>query len=243
MHLLTDGEEIPFDLKDVRTVFFALDDPDRLEEAQRELGEKVAALEGSVEDRSNPVAAVRDLRLLQASDSPETREIGQVLAAVSDIRDEVRGLAAAQAGVTVGTWQGRETGARGTGTGNASRNVERRIEHLVGQTLTTSDIAKLLELPVPLVEQAITRLEKRSALFPEKTAYGAQSRSDRFQRRQPGAPRYQTSSAGTPATEIQSPRPAMVRQGSPTFEPCKVNTGTTSNLAAISHGLAMRSLH
>jgi hypothetical protein len=93
IHILTDGEVIPFDVKDVRTVLYALDDPDRLEEARQQLESAVTEIEKSPdEDTKNPISVVRRFRLLEASGDPGTVEIGEVLAAVANLRDEVRSL-------------------------------------------------------------------------------------------------------------------------------------------------------
>lgn len=86
------GKDIPFDLKDVRTVFYDLHDPDKLEAAQEELELKVAAIEASTEPVRNPITVTRNVTLLQQSEDPEHQAAGAVLAAVSDLRDEMRSL-------------------------------------------------------------------------------------------------------------------------------------------------------
>ena len=93
IHILTDGEVIPFDLKDVRTVFYALDDPDRLDEARQQFDAAVTEIEKSPgEDMKNPVSLVRHLRLLEASGDPRAVEIGEILTAVANLGDQVRSL-------------------------------------------------------------------------------------------------------------------------------------------------------
>jgi DNA-binding transcriptional ArsR family regulator len=93
VHLITRGEEIPFDVANMRAVPYALDDPDILEEAQEELERKVSAIEASGwEAAPNPISAAKDVWLLRGSDQPEVRQTGELLAAVGELRDEVRGL-------------------------------------------------------------------------------------------------------------------------------------------------------
>lgn len=93
IHILTDGLAIPFDVKDVRTVYYALDDPDRLEDAKEKFELAVAEIEKTPnEDTNNPVSIVRHLRLLEASDDPEAVQTGEVLSAIKDIRDQLRSL-------------------------------------------------------------------------------------------------------------------------------------------------------
>jgi DNA-binding transcriptional ArsR family regulator len=94
VHLITAGEEIPFDVANMRAVPYALDDPDALEAAQEELARKVESIEEAdwVAAR-NPISAAREVSLLQGSEQPEARATGDLLASVGDLRDEVRALA------------------------------------------------------------------------------------------------------------------------------------------------------
>jgi DNA-binding transcriptional ArsR family regulator len=93
IHLITAGEQIPFDVSNMRAIQYALDDPDVLEEAQDELDRKVTAIETSDGEAAlNPITVARDVAFLRGSDNPKQREAGDILAAVSDLRDEVRSL-------------------------------------------------------------------------------------------------------------------------------------------------------
>ena len=90
---MTFGETIPFDIKDVRTVFYDLQDPDRLELAQQDLRQKVIAIEQNPGDVRNPITVARNVTLLQQSDDPADHDAGAVLAALNDVRDDIRALA------------------------------------------------------------------------------------------------------------------------------------------------------
>jgi hypothetical protein len=93
VHLITAGQEIPFDVANMRAVQYALDDPDALELAQAELARKVKAIEeNDWKAASNPISSARDVWLLQESEQPELREAGALLAAMGEVRDEVRAL-------------------------------------------------------------------------------------------------------------------------------------------------------
>lgn len=93
VHLITAGETIPFDVAQMRAVTYALDDPDLLEEAQDELRRKMAAIEQSDDKPAiNPITVVREVGILRSSDAPDIREAGNVLAALNDIRDQLRSL-------------------------------------------------------------------------------------------------------------------------------------------------------
>jgi hypothetical protein len=96
--LMASGETIPFDLKDVRTVFYDLHDPDALERAQEELAQKARAIEENPGDVRNPITVARDVSLLQQSDDPDVQVAGAVLEGLNELRDEVRRLAAPAAG-------------------------------------------------------------------------------------------------------------------------------------------------
>jgi hypothetical protein len=93
VHLITVGEDIPFDVANMRAVPYALDDPDALEEAQEELARKVDAIEkADWIAASNPISVAREVSLLQGSEQPEARAAGDILAAVGELKDEVRAL-------------------------------------------------------------------------------------------------------------------------------------------------------
>lgn len=93
VHLITAGEEIPFDIANMRAVSYALDDPDLLEAAQEELDRKVKAIEAADWVAApNPISAAKNVSLLQESEQPEVRAEGDLLAAVNELRDEVRTL-------------------------------------------------------------------------------------------------------------------------------------------------------
>jgi hypothetical protein len=93
VHLITSGEEIPFDVANMRAVPYALDDPDALEAAQEELARKVKSIEeADWVAAPNPISAAREVSLLQSSEQPEARAAGDILSAVGELRDEVRAL-------------------------------------------------------------------------------------------------------------------------------------------------------
>jgi hypothetical protein len=172
VHLLTHGEAIPFDLKDVRTVFYALDDPDLLEAAQVELGEKVSAIEVDPNDVANPVAAVRDLRLLQTSDRPETRNIGEVLVGISELRDDLRSLSRRIGVIETSTtfpalYAGIGDGPALSGGGNMGQLMEDRILTLLETTskpLTLEAISDVVGFSPSAVEPVLRDLADRRAI-------------------------------------------------------------------------------
>lgn len=93
VHLITRGQEIPFDVANMRAISYALDDPDVLEQAQAELDRKVRAIEDNEwKAAPNPISAAQDVWLLRESEQPDVRATGELLGAFGDLRDEVRSL-------------------------------------------------------------------------------------------------------------------------------------------------------
>jgi hypothetical protein len=93
VHLITEGQEIPFDVSNMRAISYALDDPDTLQVAREELERKVEAIESNGwQAAANPISAARDVWLLQESEQPEVRKAGDLLASIGELRDEVRAL-------------------------------------------------------------------------------------------------------------------------------------------------------
>lgn len=89
--IIRDGTPLPFDIKDVRTVFYDLHDPDKLDDARDDLRKKVKALEKADPERlSNPITAARDIALLKKSTDPDKQTAGVVLAAIDDLGRELR---------------------------------------------------------------------------------------------------------------------------------------------------------
>lgn len=92
VHLIADGEDIPFDVANMRAVSYALSDPDLLSQAQTELRRKVEAIETATEHAPNPITAALDLQALRASDEPDKEVMGTMLTAIADLRLEVHSL-------------------------------------------------------------------------------------------------------------------------------------------------------
>jgi len=132
IHLITAGEQIPFDVANMRAVQYALDDPDLLEQAQEELDRKAAAIEENGGSTAlNPITVARDVSLLRESDKPELRHAGDVLAALHDLRDEVTAL-----GRRIN--DGRSTNADAMGAPSKAPRAEKA--RLIARTLAASEI-------------------------------------------------------------------------------------------------------
>jgi hypothetical protein len=149
VHLITKGQEIPFDVANVRAVPYALDDPDLLEEARDELGRKVKAIEGNdFKAAPNPISAARDVWLLRESEQPAVREAGDLLGALNDLRDEVRGLSRR---------------VDGAADGRKSSIPLREVRSVLSRhgPMRAASIAELLQVSTPMARSALQGLGRK----------------------------------------------------------------------------------
>lgn len=156
---MTHGQSIPFDLKDVRTVFYDLHDPDKLEAAQTELAQKARAIEENSGEVRNPITVARDVNLLQQSDDPETQVAGAVLSAVNDLRDEVRAI-----GRRI---DGASTRAKISDYVSPA-TAESRIRKLFrsdGASFTVDEVASRAGAPPDWIKARLTRLVDEGVIF------------------------------------------------------------------------------
>jgi hypothetical protein len=153
--LMTFGESIPFDLKDVRTVFYDLHDPDKLEAAQQELRQKVDAIEASPNDVRNPITVARNATLLQQSDDPDIQAAGAVLSAVSELRDEMRSLLRRHSAPEPDT---RVISPYSDGPEEAEDLIRVLFRRHAGDVFDTEDVAQYARAPLGWTKKALERL-------------------------------------------------------------------------------------
>lgn len=158
VHLITQGQEIPFDVANMRAVPYALHDPDVLEEAQDDLRRKVRAIEESdFEAAPNPVSAAHDVWLLRESEQPDVRQAGDLLASLNELRDEVRALSRRIEGPTPST--------RKSGDVSATRRwpvvtISETADALARlQPVSQNDLAASLGVEASLTGQALSKLQ------------------------------------------------------------------------------------
>jgi hypothetical protein len=89
-------QTIPFDVSQMRTVYFNLSDPDELEDACTELTRHVGALQGTDEIETPVKASLRLKQALESSD-PATAGNAEVLAALQGMRHEIERVRVSQA--------------------------------------------------------------------------------------------------------------------------------------------------
>jgi hypothetical protein len=158
IHLISQDQEIPFDVANMRAIPYALNDPDTLETAQEELERKVAAIEkGGWRAAPNPVSAARDVWLLKESEQPEVRQAGDVLAALGELRDEVRSL-----GRRVSS-QEDEPGSRTESLGSATKRVLAIVKQ--NDPISEDDLATRVPLSGRSLQAIVERLIGSQELY------------------------------------------------------------------------------
>lgn len=91
IHLCRAGETLPFDVGQLRVIFFAMGDPDSLEEAQERIRKQVTWLEGGgkIETAIQFVQAVEAFRTGQAKDEKMFDLLSKIGSSLSSIQSEV----------------------------------------------------------------------------------------------------------------------------------------------------------
>jgi hypothetical protein len=91
VQLITAGQTIPFDVGQMRTVYYNLADPDELEEAKNELARAVVFLQ-DVDEMETPVQASLGLKKALESSDPVIADNAAVLAELQAIRADMERL-------------------------------------------------------------------------------------------------------------------------------------------------------
>ena len=92
VQIIKTGEQIPFDVAGTRTIFVDHRDLDSVEEARREIKAQVEALEKGSAEIDTPISMALDLQMLRRSEDPEDRSLGEILAAISEVRTSVASI-------------------------------------------------------------------------------------------------------------------------------------------------------
>lgn len=91
IHLCRAGERLPFDVGQLRVIFFAMGDPDSLDEARERIRKQVGWLEGGgkIETAIQFVQAVEAFRTGQAKDEMMFELLSKIRSSLSSIQSEV----------------------------------------------------------------------------------------------------------------------------------------------------------
>ena len=91
IHMIKQGQELPFDVSQSRTIYFDHQDPDSEEAANKEIIKQIKALEQDPSAFDTPISVSLDLQAMRQSDKPEQRSMAEVLSAISELRRLILG--------------------------------------------------------------------------------------------------------------------------------------------------------
>ena len=126
-----DGEKLPFDLGQMRTIFFNHTDLKSASECRAEIQEHLRqALDGAVD---SPIATTLDIRALRAGDTVE-RSVAELVTNVDGLARQMSDLQ----GMTLALVE-RGVGSRGTGVGSAAEFAYERVRRLIEMAVARGD--------------------------------------------------------------------------------------------------------
>lgn len=86
VQIIRTGEQIPFDIAGMRAISVDHRDLESVDEAKREIKRQVEALERGSGEIDTPISMTLDLQILRRSEDPRDRSLGEILAAISEVR-------------------------------------------------------------------------------------------------------------------------------------------------------------
>ena len=92
VQLIRKGDTIPFDVAGTRTIHVDHRDLDSVDTAKNEIQAQVKSLELDASKLETPISVALDLQVLRASSNPEQRSMGDVLAAMTELRAAVASI-------------------------------------------------------------------------------------------------------------------------------------------------------
>lgn len=92
VQLIEIGENIPFDVGGVRTVFVNHHDLDSVERCKDELAQHLEVIARAKEPVETPISVAIDLQALRSSENPVEKSNAEILEALAEIRRDVRGI-------------------------------------------------------------------------------------------------------------------------------------------------------
>jgi hypothetical protein len=85
IQIMAKGEEIPFDVQDMRTISVDIHDLDSVEEARQQLSNQVDAIESGDFQMNTPISMALDLRARKESGDPGQRALADQLEAIAEL--------------------------------------------------------------------------------------------------------------------------------------------------------------
>ena len=93
IHLMKEGEGVPFDVAGTRIIFLDHTNLVSADQAKQKIVEQIESLENDPLSLENPISVSVDLQHLRQSEVPQERSLGDLLSAVSDVRNGLSNLA------------------------------------------------------------------------------------------------------------------------------------------------------
>lgn len=94
IHLIEEGERIPFDVANTRTIYVNHRDLDSVESAKNEIINQIKSLEEDAGNIETPFSVSLELQALRQSEKPEERSLADLVAVVSNINTDLGKLGA-----------------------------------------------------------------------------------------------------------------------------------------------------
>jgi len=92
IHIIYEGEALPFDIKDYRTVQYSMESFDAYEQAKKDLATQVTAIEAEGYTVSNPITKARGHQMLTSSADPQAQILADLVRQVADLSGKVNKL-------------------------------------------------------------------------------------------------------------------------------------------------------
>ena len=89
IQIMAEGEEIPFDVQDMRTIAMDIHDVDSVAEAKEALSGQLDAIEKREFQMNTPISVAMDLSAYRNSDDLESRALADVLEAIGQLKTAV----------------------------------------------------------------------------------------------------------------------------------------------------------
>jgi hypothetical protein len=90
IQLIAAGEELPFDVAGMRTIFIDIHDLDSVNEAKKEIQEQVHAMEEDATPIDTPIDVALNAEQLRGSGDVVQKSLSELLQAVTELRSELR---------------------------------------------------------------------------------------------------------------------------------------------------------
>jgi hypothetical protein len=92
VQIIDESDPLPFDVAGIRTIPFTHRDLDSVDSARKEVVKHIRSMTATDANVESPITAAVDLNNLKRSQNPEDRHLGEVLIAISELKQQVTAL-------------------------------------------------------------------------------------------------------------------------------------------------------